>query len=493
MYILKSIQAMKNYYLFVIMFFASILTFSACQTKYKVKSDDFDYIDVTDYGISNNSSRDQTAAIQKLFVSKRRNGKFFFPRGEYHVSNLDIYEGIEILGEEDTWFVKLKNCNTWSRMFNTIKYKYSGVDDSRPIKFSGINIDGNFKNQGEYKKYQLEHQAMIFLIADRKKPGRLKVEINNCNFVDGVSDAISIHWNVDAKITNCQMTDVFRGGITVTGGYSKVIAKNIDIGGKIHKSGVDIEVDAEGYGNTKASVINFSNMILEGDFDVAAQDGGVSTFDSITVKGYPYNFYAPGGTIIVTNSSFISSEIYTAKLYFPTNIQFENCDFTIIDSDSERDLGAFLVYMNNSYRTSYDLRLKFKKCKFINKVTNLSKVVKGIYILPDDYSRNNMLVMEDCEFIGNFDYNIFVKQGANVALKNVVFDGKVGLKLHSVVNTNNYRYKADLDNVSMRDVSMEAVSYFNHPGNQILLKNMSDRFISGITYRNYGKTKIIEQ
>ena len=473
--------------------FASALLIMGCKTKPRVKVGSNTYINVTDFGISDNTSRDQTAAIQKLFIKKRKKGKFFFPKGNYHVSNLDIYEGIEILGEEDTWFVKLKNCAKFSRMFNTIKYKYSGVSDSRPIKFSRVNIDGNFENQGEYTSYQLEHQAMIFLMADRAKPGRLMVEIDNCNFVDGVADAISVYWNVDVKITNCKMTDIFRGGITVTGGYSKVYARNIDIGGEIHKTGIDIEVDGLGYGNTKAVEIDYGNMVIEGDFDVSATDGGISKFDSITVKSFPYNFYAQGGVILVTNSSFVSSALASTKLYFPTNVQFDNCTFNIVDSNSDGDLGAFLVYWNTSYRSSKDLKLKFKNCKFINEVKDENKIVKGISILPDDFSQNNMLIMEECEFIGNFDYNIFMNQGGSVDLKNVLFDGKKGIQLHSVVNASNYRYSASLDNVKMRKSNIESVSYSDHKSNQISIKNMVDSDMEGVGRSNYGKTKIIKK
>jgi len=232
----------------VVMFFlfCSAMLGVGCKSTSNLDQQKLEYIDVTDYGISANSSRDQTDAIQKLFDNKRKNGKFFFPKGKYHISTLHIYEGIQISGEEHTWFIRLKNQGKWSRMFNTINYEYSGTEDSEVVKFSKINIDGNFENQGEYTRHQLEHQAMIFLVADRKLPGRLKVEIDSCNFINGVGDAIAVHYNVDARITNSQMTDVFRGGITVGGGHSKVYANNINIGGEIHKTGIDVEVDGRG-------------------------------------------------------------------------------------------------------------------------------------------------------------------------------------------------------------------------------------------------------
>ncbi len=463
-----------------------------CKAKDKIITSDDLYINVTDYGISNNTSRDQTKAIQKLFIANRKNGKFFFPKGEYHVSSLNIYEGIEILGEEDTWFVKIKNCTKFSRMFNTIEYLYSDESDSKTIKFSKINIDGNFENQGDYSKYQLEHQAMIFLMGDRTKKGRLKVEIDSCAFTNGVADAISVYCNVDARITNCEVTDVFRGGITVTGGYSKVYANNINIGGNIHKSGIDVEVDGRGYNKTYAVELDYSDMILEGDFDVSIKDGGIGKFDNINVNNYPYNFHAPGGTILVSNSNFVSSALSSAKLYYPHNIQFDNCTFRIVDSQKEGDLGAFLVYWNTSYRKSKDLILKFKECKFINEVLDPNRIIKGLTILPDDYSQHNVLHMENCEFTGNFDYNIFMKQGGSVELKNIQFDGRKGLYLNSVVNKSNYRYNASLDNVTMKDQSDRTVIYNEHNSNQISLKNTPFSKSNSIGKKRFGNTKIVK-
>jgi len=476
----------------IICLLTCILLVVSCKTKDKVVIiNDNEYIDVTDYGISNNTSRDQTKAIQKLLLKNRKNGKFFFPEGDYHVSSLNIYEGIEIVGEEDTWFVKAKNCEKFSRMFNTIKYMYSGRGDSKTIKFSNINIDGNFRNQGNYDKYELEHQAMIFLMADKAQSGRLKVEIDNCNFTDGVADAISVYCNVDAKITNCSMTDVFRGGITVTGGHTKVYANNIDIGGSIHRSGIDIEIDGIGYKGSKATEIEYSNMTIEGDFDVSAIEGGVSKFDSITVTTFPYNFYAAKGTIEVSNSSFVSSGLTSAKMYFPANVKFDNCNFTIVDSDMEGDLGAFYVYWNTSYRSSKDLKLNFNNCKFINTVKDPTRVVKGISVLPDDYSKGNILTMQDCEFIGDFDYNIFMKQGGKVDLKNVAFDGKKGLRLNSVVGKSKYRYSANLDNVIMKKDSSKVLFYSDHNANQISLKNTKLDKSNASGKKRFGKTKIV--
>jgi len=137
--------------------------------------------------------------------------------------------------------------------------------------------------------------------------------------------------------------------------------------------------------------------------------------------------------------------------------------------------------------------LKFNKCKFINAVTEKNKVVKGISLLPDDYSKDNVLVMEDCEFIGPFDYNIYMKQGGSVDLKNVTFDGKKGLYLHSVVNASNYRYKADLDNVKMKKNETETVVYRDHKSNQITTRNMLHKSLKGSGKRNFGTTKILKK
>jgi len=111
--------------------------------------------------------------------------------------------------------------------------------------------------------------------------------------------------------------------------------------------------------------------------------------------------------------------------------------------------------------------------------------------LPDDYSKGNILTMQDCEFIGDFDYNIFMKQGGKVDLKNVAFDGKKGLRLNSVVGKSKYRYSANLDNVIMKKDSSKVLFYSDHNANQISLKNTKLDKSNASGKKRFGKTKIV--
>ena len=181
-------------------------------------------ITVKQFGALGDGSTDDTEAIQKAIDSiGKTGGTLLFPPGTYLVKAVGLRPGVRYLGYGATIKRPAKQ-GKWTRTFNAGQkgYLYSGDEDSEPITIEGLTFDGNRKEQGDYSKYQLEHAHLIFLAADRARSGRLRVRILNCHFQDQVADAISIYNNVDAQIINCSARDCFRGGITITGGYSRI-------------------------------------------------------------------------------------------------------------------------------------------------------------------------------------------------------------------------------------------------------------------------------
>lgn len=476
---------MRNIVLILSLHLFVLLT-AGCKTGKEVQGSR-EVIDVTDYGVVPNSGRDQTDLIQSIFDRYRPIGSFYFPSGEYVVESLDIYEGIHLSGTSDTWFVKRPNSGKWSRILNTIKYCHKSEYGDAPIVINKINFDGNLKAQGQYREYQLEHQAMMFITGNPAIPKKLKIEIRNCEFKNGVADAISIWKNVDAVIDSVTATDVFRGAITITGGYTKVRASNVVAGGTLHKTGVDIEVDGSGYGGSKATDVHFSDFTLDGDFDISAVDGGTLLCERIKVMGPPFNIYGQDGSIEIRDSEINTSKLSSCKVYFPSDLRIINTQFNIEASeDPDVESGALLIYWNTGYRSRENSRVVISDCKFNFSGKDNEAVVHAIVSNPDMKHRDNQLIVKNTVFDGAFDRNIFLRQGGSIKLENVQFDGDIGLSLNSAAK---YNYKAEIDRVKSKSNNTLQVQYRDAEVNDIVLKSPLDRISS---LKGISSTKVLK-
>ncbi|MBP1991736.1 right-handed parallel beta-helix repeat-containing protein [Paenibacillus eucommiae] len=151
---------------------------------------------------------------------------------------------------------------------------YDSSVDSKPLIFQGLTIDGNLQNQGTYENYELEQAHLIFLMGNATNSGKLRAVIEDCYFKNCVADAISVYTNVSVQISNCTAVDCFRGGVVVTGGYSNVHVNNFKAHGVVHATGIDVELDGSGYGNTLKTDITMNNLYLpDGEFDVGVLQG----------------------------------------------------------------------------------------------------------------------------------------------------------------------------------------------------------------------------
>ena len=122
----------------------------------------------------------------------------------------------------------------------TIGMLKNKVESTKGVK--GFIFDGSSQSQGPYRNYEQEHAALIFLNADRNYPGRLRVNIEDCTFVNGVGDAIHAYTNTYVKVKTCTAINVFRGGFVLTGGNSIAEVKEFTTMGDIDPTGIDVEV-----------------------------------------------------------------------------------------------------------------------------------------------------------------------------------------------------------------------------------------------------------
>ncbi len=449
-----------------------------------------DFVDVTYCGVKADGLTLSDKALQDIFDGMAALGlkKIYFPKGKYVVGQIDIYPGFHIKGDQETWILKKENSTKFSRIFTFVKNLYSGEKDSETLTIENMNFDGRAHLQGTYEKYELEHQAMIFLHGDPSKKGRLKAEIKNCTFKNGVGDAIGLYVNVDAKIENIFVENVFRGGITATGGHSIITAKNVITKGDKHKTGIDIEIDGAGYANSYQLDFEGENFNLDGDFDVGVKSGNL-TFKNIISNDTPFNIYSPDAKILIEDSKFHFKSSVSGEIYFPKNVTFRRTQFIFdVDPKDPTFEKPINILWNTSYQESKNLALTFDDCDFISK----GKQIVGIYNSADLASNNNLLNVVNSRFKGNFSVNIDYHFGGTINVDNTYFEGDAGVLLKSLKSDRVYNYKATFNNIKFDKKMSYVVEYQENEANTLIIKDKSIKARSKGREMN-GLTKVKTQ
>jgi hypothetical protein len=260
-------------------------------------------------------------------------GTLEFPPGVYVVTSVGLRPGVRYLGYGAT-IRRPAGQGKWVRTFDTAKpgYLWSSDDDSPLLTLEGLQFDGNLAEQGSYQKYELEQAHLLFLCADAKRSGRLCVRVSNCTFRNGVADAISVYTNVEAQIVNCTAIDCFRGGLTITGGFTRVQVANFLARGKRHATGVDVEVDGSGFGGTRQIELLLDNLSLpDGDFDIGVGDHSVVLGTNISARA-PFNLYGGGTATLKFTNCVFGVGVFSGngnRIVLPGHTTFSNCRFLV--------------------------------------------------------------------------------------------------------------------------------------------------------------------
>lgn len=390
-------------------------------------------INIEDYGaidIATNPTFDSTTAIQQAInYAKTVNGKIKVPFGKtYLVRSLSIYEGITIEGYGAT-FKRPDSQPNGTVMLKTTASPYSSDFDSKPLIIKGLTFDGNRANQGAYVNYEQQQSMLIMLNADKTKKGRLRAIISDCVFKESVSDGLHIWYNVDAEISNCFAENCFRGGLVASGGYSKVKVTNFKSGGIVHNSGVDLEIDAHGYGNTFKTDISMTNVELDGNFDLGLRDGAYGYFTNVSCENSPFSLRTENSHAKFINCKFaIGTKSASHHIYFPYDVTFINTEFVANKDDSVLDNISFYtlgVYMRTSYASYSNQRLKFDNCTFNVNGKDEGDFFGAIEMLYQDNKGNNNVITFNDTVISK-DYNLFVgnNSGGNIEINNIECNAK---------------------------------------------------------------------
>ena len=420
-------------------------------------------IDVQDYGAYGNGVSNDTVAIQAAVDDiKDVGGTIEFPAGTYMVNSVNVTSGLTFKtkpGDATAVIKTWPTSNKWTRCFTTTVagYLYLGDMDSEPLVFTNLNFDGNLDNQGPYDAFELEHQASIFLAGDRNKAGRLVSEIVDCNFVNGVADAIAIHFNVDATIQNCSVTNFFRGGFTATGGNTEISVTDFFTGGDPNGSGIDVEVDATGYGGSGYCGITVSNLTLgDGDFDIGfmpQEDGSYFVGDNITLQDGGFTVYAREARIDISNSEFHAGSIYNTHIYYMEDVTFRDCVFyalrTTNDNPASTDYCPVYIYPNIGLATQQCQSLLLENCEFkIDGGFETNDTIYAIRVGADRSDWTNTVTISNCTIDAGYTYGIYAVQGSTLRVADVAIAADTAVLFGA---SSGHPMDVVLDNVSFEE------------------------------------------
>lgn len=296
-------------------------------------------VNVRTEGAAGNGGTDDTDAIQRASDKVRRagGGTVLFPAGTYLISNtVHIYPGVTYEGTGNPVIQAKAGYPKDTRMFTTESFPWVGTTDSPYLIVRGLTFDGNSSRQGAYKNYENEHSFLLYLTGNPTQPGRLRALVENTTVRNGVADGISVFVNADVQIRNVRGDNLFRGAVTMTGGYSKLDVNGLTTTGDIDRTGIDIETDGNGYGGTLRNESTWRNLDLDGDLDFQVYDGSTVTADNIHMRSGPIFIGAMNSTITINNSTLAigMADSYLNRIVAPHNVTFNNTTFTMTQQGS---------------------------------------------------------------------------------------------------------------------------------------------------------------
>ncbi|OYQ68259.1 hypothetical protein [Aerococcus sp. 1KP-2016] len=333
--------------------------------------------------------------------------------GVYYVRMLNIPTGLTLIGNGAT--LKKPNLSAppynmttgemkWTRLAEV--KDYSGDVDSDMTHISDLTFDGSCWDMWDTPSFAQEQASLLIAWADTAKKGRVKIRLDNCHFVDNVSDGIHLWTNVDAQINNCSSYDCFRGGLVITGGYTRVNVNNFSSSSNLLPDGIDVEVDANGYGGTRAVELNFNNITIDTDFDFEIPNDSYGNINNVILskdRGTSYLGVGFNSILNVTNSRFVSKNSTTNnnRLLLSGAAKFKNCQFLARPRENsnleDRALYIYSYMMDDPKGVvGKSWTATFDDCHFGYLGDNYKEVpTTGIYTR---YSAVTTVIIENCHF-----------------------------------------------------------------------------------------------
>lgn len=323
-------------------------------------------VNVKQFGAYGDSLTDDSTYIQKCIDFAGSEYKIEFVKGTYLAFSLLARGGVNIDGRGATLMKPILSQPPYNMTADQMKWKrlleiiHNDGFESDFTSVKNLNFNGNcWLMWSPEDGYSQEQASLLYVSASNNdsNTGKLHILIEDCNFIDNVSDGIHIRTNVNANINNCNSLDCFRGGLVITGGNTDVNCSNCKFESRDLADGIDIEVDGSGFYNSKRVNVNLTNIVIDKDFDIAVSEDSIVRCSNITLKnGTQFYNFAKNSKIIVENSIFncigVNPNIFLVE---KGDITYNNCTF-IGDTTNK-------ITMNNT-SNGFNSSITFDGCKF---------------------------------------------------------------------------------------------------------------------------------
>ena len=308
----------------------------------------FDYIPTEQQAAIKNrtSTYDVTADVQRAVNAALALGstpRLFYPSGLYRQGQVNVSWGFEALGAPGSHIKLLDNQPAFTRLFQipeggTVWADSNPAEDSPPLTFSGLILDGNQLSQGPYTGFEKQHQHAISVTgskATNATGARQRVILDSCIIQNTCGDGISCYRSTDVAITNTRFWNCFRGGIVSTGGNVVITADNVYAGGDRHSSNFQTEADSPVNGKLDQR-ITLSNSVFDHirgnpaagtGLDILSADGSVVSISNCDFRAGITNIDQKGnGTVNIDNCA-IRQILGQDHLVRYGDTKFSDCTF----------------------------------------------------------------------------------------------------------------------------------------------------------------------
>lgn len=351
---------------------------------------------------------DDSERIQRAMdFCSAQNLPFILKGGTYLVHDLKLPVGLKVYGNGAIF--KKPNLSVppynftveqmkWERLAECI-YTTGDTTDSELTVIDGITFDGSCWGMWETPSYAQEQASLLFASATGTKIGKLKLKINNCHFINNVSDGVHIVTNTEVEFSNISSSDCFRAGLTFTGGNSHVTINNyISQSSRTDMNdGIDIEVDSNGYGGTKAINMVINNAVIDRKFDLSLAPNSTLVATNVIMRKDFYYLYCNSASLTINNSTLIQDTLDGKVILVGTGkIQFNNVNFQSNTPASGTGLQIqFYTALDNS-------KIELNNCSF-------SKCATGIAGGSGNKSR---IILNNCYFAEDVNLAIGGAEGS---------------------------------------------------------------------------------
>ncbi len=208
---------------------------------------------------------------------------------------------------------------------------YSSDYDSPLWEIMNGTLDGNRDNRSPFTGFEKEQSHLIFWGADANKKGRARLKLHpSVKLINSCGDGVLVYNNCDLIADYAYSRACFRGGITASGGYSKISARGFTDDIAPNAISINLEFDSLGFGGTRSASVDLTGVTTNNSVELDIRDGGVVDISrmnmmqgsSITFTGDgTSNIYGKNSKLRVTGQSGASgffADIGTMRLENPT-------------------------------------------------------------------------------------------------------------------------------------------------------------------------------